>query len=51
VTVKEGGVQELEIDIREACANAGHDILQKSQKNAYRFHTTAFTLSITYASA
>jgi len=51
VMVKEGGVQELKIDITEACADVGHDILQISQKSAYRFHTTAFTLSIIYASA
>lgn len=51
VTVKEGGVQELKIDITETCANASHDILQKSQNSAHKFHTTTITLSIIYVSA
>jgi hypothetical protein len=49
VTVNEGDVQELKINISEACANVGHDILQNSQKSAYRFHTTTFTLCTIYA--
>jgi hypothetical protein len=50
VTIKEGGVKELKIDITQACANVGHDILHNSQKSEHRFHTTAFTVGIIYAS-